>query len=133
MLHEKSYIVLLVQSAHVVFCYYRVHSDTIKEFNNIYGKGSWEESEPALKVYEAIDGEEKEIETIYIDPFADNWYIKLNNCSIKVFVKLGRILSNGEFIPVAISNTVTTPRDIESSDREIAYLDVSDFQKKGSV
>lgn len=133
MLHEKSYIVLLVQSAHVVFCYYHVHSDTIKEFNNNYGKDSWEECEPALKVYEIEYGKEKEIETIYIDPFADNWYIKLNNCSIKVFVKLGRILSTGEFIPVAISNTVITPRDIESSDRKVVYLNVSDFQKKGSV
>src|SRR3712207_8196051 len=34
----------------------------------------------------------KEIKTIYIDIFADNWYINLDKSNINVFVKLGRIL-----------------------------------------
>src|SRR3712207_4425642 len=67
----------------------------------------------------------KEIKTIYIDIFADNWYINLDKSNINVFVKLGRILPNDKFVFIAISNTVITPRNCQSDNTDIFYIDIS--------
>ncbi|MCD3351542.1 DUF4912 domain-containing protein [Clostridium botulinum D/C] len=123
--YEKSSIVLMPQSTHVVFCYYNISSMTIKDFEDIYGEDSWKNSKPVLKVYEVDDGIAKEIETIYLDVFADNWYINLDKTNIHVFVKLGRILADDKFVSIAISNTVITPRESQSDNTDICYIDIS--------
>ncbi|GAB6148987.1 MULTISPECIES: DUF4912 domain-containing protein [Clostridium] len=126
MLHyEKSSIVLMVQSSHKVFCYYTISPMTIKDFQDIYGEDSWKNSKPVLKVYEVDEGKSKEVEMIYLDVFADNWYINLTKANVHVFVKLGRLLPNNKFVSIAMSNTVVTPRDSESYNRDICYIDVS--------
>lgn len=126
MLHyEKSSIVLMVQSAHKIFCYYTISPMTIKDFQDIYGEDSWKNSKPVLKVYEVEEGIAKELEMIYLDVFADNWYINLTKPNIHVFVKLGRVLPNDKFVSIAMSNTVITPRDSESHNKDICYIDVS--------
>lgn len=131
MLHcEKSSIVLMVQSAHVVFCYYNISPMTIKEFEDMYGEESWRSSKPILKVYEIEGGISKEIETIYLDVFADNWYINLYKSNMNVFVKLGRILPNDKFVSIAISNTVSTPREFKHENTEVCYIDISKEYKE---
>ncbi|KYH30244.1 MULTISPECIES: DUF4912 domain-containing protein [Clostridium] len=122
--YEKSNIVLMVQSAHVVFCYYNISPMTIKEFEDIYGQDSWRNSKPILKVYEVKDGITKEIETIHLDSFADNWYINLKESNLNVFVKLGRLLPTGKLVFIAASNNVTTPRDTESENIEVHYINI---------
>lgn len=128
--YEKSSIILMVQSYHVVFCYYTISPMTIKEFEDMYGEGSWIGSKPILKVYEIEKGISKEIETIYLDVFADNWYINLYKPNIDVFVKLGRILPNDKFVSIAISNTVITPRDSKDENSEVYYIDISKHYKE---
>ncbi|WP_045014896.1 DUF4912 domain-containing protein [Clostridium botulinum] len=123
--YENSYIVLMPKSTNVVFCYYNISSMTIKDFENIYGEDIWKNSKGVLKVYEVDHGINKEIKTIYIDIFADNWYINLDKFNINVFVKLGRILPNDKFVSIAISNTVITPRNCQSDNTDIFYIDIS--------
>ncbi|QGU94926.1 DUF4912 domain-containing protein [Clostridium bovifaecis] len=122
--YEKSYIILMVQSAHVVFCYYNISPMTIKEFEDTYGQDSWKNSKPVLKVYERRNETTKEIETIYLDRLADNWYINLNKANSQVFVKLGRMLPSERYVSIAISNTVTTPRDAEAENTEVHYINL---------
>lgn len=122
--YEKSYIVLMVQSAHVVFCYYNISPMNIKEFEDTYGQDSWKNSRLTLKVYEKRDEEAKEIETIYLDKFADNWYINLNRANLDVFVKLGKMLPSEKFVSIVTSNIVTTPRDEESENKEVHYINL---------
>lgn len=123
---DKSSIVLLVQNARNVFCYFSVSAVEIKEFQDRYGENSWKNSKPVIKVYEVINGIASEVKMIYIDAFADNWFIHLDKDDMDVFVKLGRVLADDTFAAVAVSNTVTTPRDSQSGDSAVYYVDVSE-------
>nr|WP_272509011.1 DUF4912 domain-containing protein [Clostridium ganghwense] len=127
---EKSSIILMVQSAYKVFCYYNISPLTVKNFEDIYGENAWENSKPVLKMYEVDEGIAKEIETIYLDAFANNWYINLNKDDMDVFVKLGRMLPDDKFVAISVSNTITTPRDRQSGDRDVYYVDLSQEYKE---
>lgn len=128
---DKSTLTLLVQNSHNVFCYFYVSPMTIKNFEDRYGENSWKNSKPMIKVFEVVNGEAREIRTIYIDNLANNWFINLNEDGIDIFVKLGRMLPNDNFVAFAVSNTVTTPRSQQSNDRAVYYVDVSqNFIKK---
>lgn len=122
----KSKIVLMVQSARRVYCYFSVSPLFIKEFSDKHGEALWSSSKPVLKVYELQGDEEKEIESIFIDTFADNWYIDLNKDAIDILVKLKRLLPDNTYIDVATSNKVTTPRMVESQDTSVYYKDIKE-------
>lgn len=118
-------IILLVQNAETIFTYFVVSPTSIMRFNKKYGENSYNNSSPILKLYYS-DGESfKEGESIYINSFTDNWYIHPCRQGIDVFVKLGRVLKNGEFIELAKSNIVSIPRSSESWDGNIVYSDIS--------
>lgn len=122
---EKSNIVLMVQSASRVFCYFNVSSVTIREFENRYGESSWKNSKPVIKVYFVENGIAKETKTIFIDDFANNWYINMDRGDKDIFIKLGRVLPDNTFYAFAVSNTVTTPRSYESEDTSVYFVDLS--------
>lgn len=122
---NKFAIALLVQNAHKVFCYFSISPLMIKDFEDQNGQDSWKNSKPILKVFEIDNGNANEVKVVYLDAFANNWFINLDKSGIDVFVKLGRILPDDTFIPVALSNTVTTPRSEQSNDLSVYYLDVS--------
>ena len=122
---DSSILTLLVQNPYTVFCYFNVTPMMIKEFEDIYGENSWKNSKPVLKVYEVINGDAIEIKQIYVDALANNWFINLDKDGIDVFVKLGRMLPNGKFVTFSVSNLVTTPKDYQSCDDNVYYVDVS--------
>jgi hypothetical protein len=111
---DKSKIVLMVQSAYIVFCYYSISPITIKKFEDTHGECSWRKSKPGLKVFKVKETTVEELQTIFLDPFADNWYINLNQDGLKVIVRLGRVLGDGRFIVIAESNEVVTPREVQA-------------------
>ncbi|MCY6482835.1 DUF4912 domain-containing protein [Clostridium aestuarii] len=121
---KNSSIVLMVQNAYRVFCYYDISPLTIKRFEDFYGEGAWENSKPVLKVFEICEGKEKERQTIFLDIFADNWYIDMEKDNMKVFIKLGRILSDYKFVSIAESNVVTTPRSGQVSKDDVHYIEI---------
>ncbi len=123
---ENSILTLLVQNPYKVFCYFNVSPMMIKEFEDINGENSWKNSKPQLKVYEVINGDAIEKETIYVDPLANNWFIDLKKDGIDVFVKFGRVLENGKFVEFLVSNVVTTPKNYQSQDSNLYYIDVSE-------
>ncbi len=122
---DKSTLVLMVQNGTRVFCYFNISPMMVKEFEDRYGENSWKNSKPVLKVYFVENGIAKEMQTIFIDTFASNWYINLDKDDVDVFVKLGRVLPDNTFAAFAVSNTVTTPRENESIDSSVYFVDVS--------
>lgn len=123
--NDKSTLVLLVQNAHTVFCYFSVSSMAVKNFKDIYGEESWTNSKPVLKVYDIENGSASEIKSIIIDDSVDNWYVNLDRDNLDVFIKLGRMLSDDTFVELMVSNTVTTPRSNRSNDNSVYYVNVS--------
>lgn len=120
---DKSRLVLLIQNSNNIFCYFNISSLTVKEFEDRYGENSWNNSKPVLKVFRINNGDAEEYKTIYLDPFADNWYIHLDRDGMDLFLKYGRVLPNDNFAALVVSNTVTTPRVTYSADRSIYYVD----------
>lgn len=125
LVNEKSELILMVQNVSKVFCYFNISPMIVKEFEDRYGENSWKNSKPAIKVYYVENGIAKEIKTIFIDAFANNWYIDMDRDDTDVFVKLGRMLPDNTFIAFAVSNTVTTPRGCESGDTSVYFVDIS--------
>lgn len=125
LVNEKSKLVLMVRSARKVFCYFNISPMTVKEFEDRYGENSWENSKPVLKIYSVENGIAQEMKTIFIDVFANNWYINVERDDLDIFVKLGRMLPDNTFAAFAVSNTVTTPRELESVDTAVYFVDVS--------
>lgn len=122
---EKSSVVLLVQGPKKFFSYFDIPQTTIKEFENSYGKDSWKKSEITLKIYKVEDGVPKLIKTIHPNLLENNCYIELQEDDIDVFVKLVKVLPKDKFIDLAVSKIVTSPREKESSCKEVYYVDVS--------
>lgn len=122
---DKFALTLLVQNSNTIFCYFNISPVIIKIFQDRYGEDFWKNSKPILKVYDTTNGDSREIKSIYLDALANNWFVKLDKSGIDVFVKLGRILPNNEFVPIFISNTVTTPRNDQSYNSGVYYIDVS--------
>lgn len=107
----------------------------IKSFEDKNGEGSWKNSKPILKVFEVNNGVPNEIKTIYLDSFANNWFINVDRCGIDAFVKLGRVLPDDTIVYLSVSNTVTTPRNNQSNDSAVYYVDTSEqlFNEKDKL
>lgn len=132
--NEKSTIVLMVQNSKKIFCYFNISSMAVKEFEDIYGENSWKNSKAVLKLYSIEDGIAKELKTIFIDAFANNWYIDVDRGDLDLFVKLGRVLPDNTFVAFSISNTITTPREEASTDTGVYFVDVlQDFDLASTV
>ena len=127
--NEKSSLILMVQSSRKLFCYFNISPMDVKEFKETYGENSWKDSKPAIKVCLVENGVAKEIKTILIDVFADNWYIDMERDDVDVFVELGRLLLDNTFYVFAVSNTITTPREHESADTGVYFVDISNNKK----
>lgn len=128
--NEKSNIILMVQSAHKLFCYFNISSMEVKEFENKYGENSWKSSKPVIKVLFVESGIAREMKTIFIDDFANNSYIDIDKGDQDIFLKFGRMLPDNTFAALTVSNTVTTPRNYESCDTALYFVDVS---QKGNL
>lgn len=120
----NSSISLLVQSSYIVYCYFNVSSKDIYKIKEMHGEESWAKSKPTIIAYEVIKEKEVKIYEEQIDPFADNWFIRLNKCNIEILVKLCRKLEDGTLITIAASNKVTSLIDRESSNNKVKFIKV---------
>ncbi|ADL51694.1 DUF4912 domain-containing protein [Clostridium cellulovorans] len=133
MLDGNTKIVLLVQNHNTVFTYFKISPFTIKSFEDIYGINSWKNSKPVLKVFYIERNVPREVQTIYMDASNDNWYINLDRDACDVFVKYGRVAADDKFIPVSVSNTVTTMRNHQAEDTTVRYVDFSNIVDEKNV
>ncbi|MGI9952420.1 DUF4912 domain-containing protein [Moorellaceae bacterium AZ2] len=113
--YGKDQIVLLVKDPYWLYAYWEITGDKREEFERLYGTGSWEDSQPVLRVYDlthnAYDFLHAPYFEIAITDFADNWYIHVGKPSSTFCVDLGRLHPRHGFVVLARSNIVTTPAD----------------------
>jgi len=109
-------IVALVKDPYWLYTYWEVTDEKRKEFERKFGKGTWEASEPLLRLYDltglgAAVTLETPYEDVHIDGYANNWYIHVGRPDHTFCIDLGRRLPGGTFVTIARSNVVTTPSD----------------------
>lgn len=130
--YNQTLIRLLVQSPNRMYAYWEVSDITMKNFSNHFG--NYSDYTPALKI---TNNTKNYSYVIPIDPFANNYYIQVEDTGCDYKVELGRI-KNNEFMNIYTSNNVTMPiftRTPENSDNfsdEVIfgnYLCIADKKK----
>ena len=97
-MYSDTYITLMIQSGYKLFCYFNI-SPQFDESTKSYKR--------KIKVYNADSM--REVKTVELDPFADNWYIDMEVGGIKAIAELILVLDDGCEVRAATSNIVNTP------------------------
>ncbi len=116
--YDETVVRLLVQSPRRMYAYWDVSDDTIKDFSKKYF--NYSNSKSVLRI---INLTKNYYYDIFIDPFANNYYIEVEdeNCDYKV--ELGRYYNN-RFADIYVSNKVTIPNSLPNSfddDNEVLF------------
>ncbi|NLM45196.1 MAG: DUF4912 domain-containing protein [Firmicutes bacterium] len=100
-------LVILARDPHTLFAYWEITPLHEQNLKSLY-PGRWEAGKTVLIVFSPEGGSKKNAE---IPPGTDNWYFHGLDADRLYRAELGRILSDGTFVSLAVSNTVRTPRD----------------------
>lgn len=108
-------LVLMARDPAWLFAYWEVSAARQDDFGRVYGPQAWQESRPALRVYDVtgVDfdgGNAQRVFDIGLHEAADNWHINVGTPDHAFLVDLGRVLPDGRFITLLRSNLVQTPR-----------------------
>lgn len=115
--YDETVVRLLVQSPKRMFAYWDVSDETVDCFSKKYF--DYSNSTPILRI---INLSKNYFYDIPVDPYANNYYIDVEdeNCDYKV--ELGRF-HNNRFANIFISNKVTIPNSIPNQfeDDEVIF------------
>ncbi len=101
--YNRTLIRLLVQSPTRMFCYWEVSDKTIKEFNRKYA--NYDNSIAVLKITNLTHNYSY---SIPVSPFANNYYIDVEDSGCNYQVELGRI-AKSKFVNLYTSNIAMVP------------------------
>lgn len=108
--YDQTLIRLLVQSPTRMYAYWEVSEDTIKNFSNNFH--NYSDCIPALKITNITKNYSY---IVPVDPFANNYYIEVEDTGCDYKIELGRT-KNNEFLNIYTSNNVTMPIYSRSDD-----------------
>jgi hypothetical protein len=100
-------IVAMVRDPHWLFSYWEVTIDRLGRLEKRFGDG-WQRCRMILRVFDLTDDPAEHFD-IPIAPDSRNWYINTSP-SRRYQIAVGVITPDGDFIEIARSNTVETPR-----------------------
>ncbi|HHX74187.1 MAG TPA: DUF4912 domain-containing protein [Firmicutes bacterium] len=100
-------LVILPRDPHTLFVYWEITPLHEQELRNLY-PDRWEAGKTVLVVFSPDCGCRKSTE---IPPGTDNWYFNGLAADCLYRAELGRMLGDGTFVSLAVSNTVRTPRN----------------------
>lgn len=97
--YGETFIVLMIPDPQNIFAYWEVTEERISEIKAEYGQTQIENSQFAIRLnwpdHQKI---------IKINDDSDSWYISVKDWGIPLYGELGRILADGTFIILAVSN-----------------------------
>lgn len=107
--YNETAITLLVRDPFWLYVYWDLHREIKENLNRDFG--AWERAPISLKVWEEQEsgGIEPGYFNVAINPAIGHWYINVQP-NRRYTVELGYFSSSGDFITLALSNTVITPR-----------------------
>jgi uncharacterized protein len=105
-------IVLLPRDPYWLFAYWEV-TPALKESNYHKYGSAWQEGRGILRVFDNDVGGFQDTEVNLSE--TGSWHFNVGSAGHTYHVELGKLLSDGRFIPILTSNTVRTPSDSLSS------------------
>ncbi|MCL5290844.1 MAG: DUF4912 domain-containing protein [Bacillota bacterium] len=109
-------LVVMAKDPYWLHAYWEVSATKYHDFVQQYGQADWQTSHQVLRVYDVTGLHEESslkshsCQEIILKPFADNWFIEVGQPDRSFFLELGRLLPDGRYVKLLISNRVTTPR-----------------------
>ena len=100
-------IVAMVRDPHWVFSYWEVTIDRLKRIEKRLGS-EWQKCRMILRVFDLTDDSSSHFD-IPLAPDSRNWYINTSP-DRRYQIAIGLLTPDGDFIEIARSNTVETPR-----------------------
>ncbi|HEY9070205.1 MAG TPA: DUF4912 domain-containing protein [Candidatus Ozemobacteraceae bacterium] len=112
-------IVLQVRDPHWAHAYWEVADRTRQQLRRAIGDEAYDRSLFVLRVYDVTDITFDGLNAhsfydIHVFEGASNWYLNLGRPNCAFLVDLGIITPSGEFLLIARSNAIRTPRDTYS-------------------
>lgn len=104
-------LVLLPKDPHSLFAYWEVTPALENKLREQYGD-TLDMSRLVLRIHYLDFGG---ITDIDVNSYTNNWYLHVNDADSAYRVELGRLLPDGNFVSLLVSNTIQTPRDSISS------------------
>lgn len=108
--YNNTAIHLLAQTPKILFVYWELSEEYVKNLLMQYGNDFFDNTRPVLIVYNLTNNSNFEIE---INSFAHNWYLSVPDSSCKFVIELGRRFYNNynNFVSIAKSNELISPND----------------------
>lgn len=116
--YNQTVIRLLVQSPTRMYAYWEVSDETIKYFSK--SNSNYDDCTPALKITNLTQNYSY---LVPVDPYANNYYIEVEDTGCNYRVELGRYSKN-KFVNIYTSNNVTMPIYSRDSANDYNYDDV---------
>lgn len=116
--YDETVVRLLVQSPKRMYAYWDISDETVKNFSKKFFDFS--NSTPILRI---INLSKNYFYDVPIDPFANNYYIDVEDENCIYEVELGRV-HNNKFADIYMSNQVTIPNSTPNdfgNDEEIQF------------
>ena len=105
-LDNETHITLLTKNPYWLYAYWHILEDTIKNFEDRFGNGSWENYNLCLKLVNLSTQKEY---LLPINNYADSWYIKIGDTHCQWRVYLGKMVPEEGLIMLAASNIAIAP------------------------
>ena len=114
--YNEDQICLMVRDPEWLFAFWEISSTTHNDLTLKYGANFFAETNQVIRVYNlSVSENSTSYSDINIDEELARWHFNLKKPNNKFYIAIGRLKTNGEFIPILISNTVLLPRICVSS------------------
>ena len=124
-------IVLMVRDPYWLYSYWEVTAGKKEEIRQTVGDHEYNGGKMVLRIYDVTDvrfdgTNSHHFFDIHVGDFAQNWYINAPGANRAYIADLGYLTRSGQFVLIARSNCVTTPRDTFSDVVDEEWMIVED-------
>lgn len=125
--YNDTRLVLMVRDPEWLFAYWEVGDNHWEDLIRNYGEMAASRDNMTLRVFEMSD--QMGYFDINVGGLARDWHIRVGKSQTPFYCQLG-IKYHQEFIPLAVSNTVITPRDSLSHLYDEEWMLVNDHEQR---
>lgn len=109
--YGETRLVALARDPYWVFCYWELTDDRHRAAEEQVGREAWFHARCVIRVFDASGGGHYDIA---VDEASRSWYVNVGQPDRLWYFELGRVTESGQFVMLARSNTILTPRDAPS-------------------
>jgi hypothetical protein len=109
--YGKTHLVAMVRDPYWIFAYWELTAEVHRAAEEQVGREAWTHARPVIRVYDVTGGSYYDVA---VNEEARSWHLNVGQPDRTWYLEIGRLTEAGEFIMLARSNTVHTPRDMPS-------------------